>query len=368
MTMDPEMAEIAKVFFQESREGLDVMESGLLEPRHERRRRKHQHDLPRRAFHQGRRGDVRFFRGGAIHARRGDAARRNAQRRAAGDIPIHPDAAAGVRLPAGNDHGDRGRAAAGSGAHRDPQRGHRANSRRGVHAAARLPARGRSRLRPLRRRRPRVADRFDPVAELLRVRNEPTRMFAELKRWVLTAVADVSRIPLLEEIDPETCYLSWNIEMEGHIARARSRRDIRLGGSELPARIHRQGVSGGAARRRWQGRCRVAGGCRPPHSPTGGTVPASARAMRRPPTSQIPGRCGARARAGRRGRHKAGADSGSIRVATGKVDNIINLVGELLITQSMLCGFADGIDPTSSIACVRGSLNWRAIPGNCRNA
>src|ERR1700730_15151329 len=30
MTLDPEMAEIVKVFFQESREGLDVMESGLL--------------------------------------------------------------------------------------------------------------------------------------------------------------------------------------------------------------------------------------------------------------------------------------------------------------------------------------------------
>ena len=30
MTIDLEMAEIAKIFFQESREGLDVMESGLL--------------------------------------------------------------------------------------------------------------------------------------------------------------------------------------------------------------------------------------------------------------------------------------------------------------------------------------------------
>jgi two-component system chemotaxis sensor kinase CheA len=43
--------------------------------------------------------------------------------------------------------------------------------------------------------------------------------------------------------------------------------------------------------------------------------------------------------------HKAAGESGSIRVATEKVDDIINLVGELLITQSMLCGFADGIDP-----------------------
>src|ERR1700738_3466065 len=30
MTLDAEMAEIAKVFFQESREGLDAMEAGLL--------------------------------------------------------------------------------------------------------------------------------------------------------------------------------------------------------------------------------------------------------------------------------------------------------------------------------------------------
>ena len=37
-------------------------------------------------------------------------------------------------------------------------------------------------------------------------------------------------------------------------------------------------------------------------------------------------------------------ESGSIRVATEKVDDIINLVGELVITQSMLSSFADGID------------------------
>jgi len=50
-------------------------------------------------------------------------------------------------------------------------------------------------------------------------------------------------------------------------------------------------------------------------------------------------------RGGGRSLHKASGESGSIRVATEKVDNIINLVGELLITQSMLSGFADGIDP-----------------------
>ncbi|MBS0396554.1 MAG: chemotaxis protein CheA, partial [Proteobacteria bacterium] len=44
--------------------------------------------------------------------------------------------------------------------------------------------------------------------------------------------------------------------------------------------------------------------------------------------------------------HKGGgADAGSIRVSTTKVDHLINLVGELVITQSMLSRFADGCSP-----------------------
>jgi len=44
---------------------------------------------------------------------------------------------------------------------------------------------------------------------------------------------------------------------------------------------------------------------------------------------------------------KAGAqsDASSIRVGTDKVDQLINLVGELVITQAMLAQTADGVDP-----------------------
>lgn len=44
----------------------------------------------------------------------------------------------------------------------------------------------------------------------------------------------------------------------------------------------------------------------------------------------------------------AGVDSGSIRVSVERVDQLINLVGELVITQAMLeqlCGAADAVDP-----------------------
>ena len=69
MSIDLEMAEIAKVFFQESREGLDVMESGLLSLGATADTREHQHDFPRRALHQGRLGDFRVRRSGRIHPR-----------------------------------------------------------------------------------------------------------------------------------------------------------------------------------------------------------------------------------------------------------------------------------------------------------
>ncbi len=171
---------------------------------------------------------------------------------------------------------------------------------------------------------------FEPVADLLRLRNEPTRMFAELRRLgAMIAHADASRLPALEALDPESCYLSWNIEMAGQIPRGKLDEVFD-----------------------W-----VDSGCRLEFTPTGGTAPA-APVPEAP--AQPPGAASAASSAETKTAspteakaippaeaplQKASGDSGSIRVATEKVDNIINLVGELLITQSMLSSFADGVDP-----------------------
>ena len=156
--------------------------------------------------------------------------------------------------------------------------------------------------------------RFEPVPDLLRLRNEPTRMFAELQRLgELRAQADLSRLPALEEMDPEACYLSWNLELDGDITQpqlndifdwvdARCKLEFTPRATPVvPAAL----VEAAAAL---------------PPAPKAG-----------PPNTSPP---------------KPSADAGSIRVATEKLDAIINLVGELLITQSMLSGFADGIKPT----------------------
>jgi two-component system chemotaxis sensor kinase CheA len=158
---------------------------------------------------------------------------------------------------------------------------------------------------------------FEPVADLLRLRNEPTRMFAELRRLgAFIAHADVSRLPALDALDPEACYLSWNIEITGQIPRPKL--------DEIFD---------------W-----VDSHCRLEFMPTGCSAPVAlpdgAQAAAQPPAANAAPPAEAKTV------HKSAAESGSIRVATEKLDNIINLVGELLITQSMLSGFADGIDPS----------------------
>jgi two-component system chemotaxis sensor kinase CheA len=147
---------------------------------------------------------------------------------------------------------------------------------------------------------------FEPVVDLLRLRNEPTRMFAELQRLgEFRAQANLSKLPTLEQIDPESCYLSWNIEIEGNIAQQQLNDVFDWVDS----------------------RCKLEFTPRLKPAPIEVAAPVA-----KPPLASASA-------------PKASADAGSIRVATEKLDAIINLVGELLITQSMLSGFADGIKP-----------------------
>jgi two-component system chemotaxis sensor kinase CheA len=184
---------------------------------------------------------------------------------------------------------------------------------------------------------------FAPVADLLRLRNEPTRMFAELGRLGrFAANADASRLPALDALDPESCYLAWDIEMTGEIPRPKldevfdwvdshCRLEFTPTGGAAPATVAPAAVAPAAVV--------PAAGAPVAAQPPVAIVPAAEAKTAKPAAAErSPAPAGAPV-------HKAAGESGSIRVATEKVDDIINLVGELLITQSMLCGFADGIDP-----------------------
>ena len=64
---------------------------------------------------------------------------------------------------------------------------------------------------------------------------------------------------------------------------------------------------------------------------------------------------------------QAQMESTTIRVDVKKVDQLINLVGELVITQAMLAQNSRGLDAVRISSCWRGLLIWTAIPATFKS-
>jgi two-component system chemotaxis sensor kinase CheA len=143
--------------------------------------------------------------------------------------------------------------------------------------------------------------RFEPVTGLLKVRNEPTRMFAELATLGrLESHADVSGLPAIESLDPENCHLAWDLKLFGTVDEQRIR-DI-FDWVDPACTLRLTALEPEAPARRDEG---------------------AALPEARP---VVAGKA---------------AESSSIRVATEKLDQVINLIGELIITQSMLGRYSE---------------------------
>jgi two-component system chemotaxis sensor kinase CheA len=336
VTLDPEMAEIVKVFFQESREGLDAMESGLLGLG--ATADTENINTIFRAAHSIKGGSATFGFAEVAAFTHGVETLLDEMRN--GVRPVTSEAVQTllqacdclremIAATEAEQPLDQGRIAT---LNSDITHilGERPNEAPAPAASAPHHA------APAAAGAAAVADQptgwrivFEPVAELLRLRNEPTRMFAELERLgKLTAQADVSKLPALDALDPESCYLSWALELSGQIPRPKLDEIFDWVDSHCRLEFTPTGRSAAAPPAALQAA---------PHAPSA-TPSAEAKAAPPAEAERSPAPLSAPVQ-------KAAAESGSIRVATEKVDGIINLVGELLITQSMLSGFADGIDP-----------------------
>ena len=160
---------------------------------------------------------------------------------------------------------------------------------------------------------------FSPHLHLLKTGNEPVRMFRELSSLGdLCVTADLQGMPDLYELDPEECHLSWKLDLVGHVsvgeideifdwveddcdlakqARLVSPPDF---GEQQDAGISDQRVAGVID--------------------AGSAEPELA----------------VKSKESKNDESKAAKGSSSIRVDTSKIDTLINMVGELVITQSML--------------------------------
>ena len=167
---------------------------------------------------------------------------------------------------------------------------------------------------------------FKPHRDIMLTGNDPLRILRELARLgEATIEVDAEALPNYPDVDPEQCYLRWTIGLQGEV----SENDIR----EVFAWVEDE--------------CDLSIEARADSEPAQAELEPDVAADDTAPATTPKAAATARPA-------PASKDGGSIRVATEKIDQLINLVGELVITQSMLEQTARALDPVTNELLLSG--------------
>jgi two-component system, chemotaxis family, sensor kinase CheA len=191
--------------------------------------------------------------------------------------------------------------------------------------------------------------RFHPYRELLARGNDPLRMLRELAALGELAVwVDAQMLPPLADVNPQDCYLAWSLELPGEVAEEAIKQVFEWAEGDCDLTIER-----------------VAAGTNDflasPQAPVVTPAPASALAATTPAQVAAPETTSAtpavgavptvataatplRTEAPAKTEASISGDSGSIRVSVEKIDELMNTVGELVITQAMLSQLGSHFD------------------------
>jgi two-component system chemotaxis sensor kinase CheA len=174
---------------------------------------------------------------------------------------------------------------------------------------------------------------FKPQANLFQTANDPLPLMRELRELgELEMETDLSRVPDFDQMEPEDCYLGWTLTLRGDVEEAQIREvfawveDL----CELDIQPLDQAPSVG-----------------------NGEDAAPDRQMIPQRRAEDQGTKGADRRQNERRKSErrggGNAAQSSIRVETGKIDALINMVGELVITQSMLGLLGEKIEDRQAV-------------------
>jgi len=142
---------------------------------------------------------------------------------------------------------------------------------------------------------------FRPYPQLFVHGNDPLRMLRELADLgELNVAVAAKNLPALRELDPESCYLAWDMTVDTDATREVIDQVFDWAEGDCELKINDENAAAAAA---------------PMPTPT--------------PAPALPRSTG-------EGREAESEAPSSIRVSTEKVDELMNTVGELVITQSML--------------------------------
>lgn len=188
----------------------------------------------------------------------------------------------------------------------------------------------------------RVRIRFAPHADMLVQGNEPLLLIRELRRMgTMTITAHGEAVPALDAIDPERCYLYWEMELETGQKLSAIREVFEFVEDECDLVIEQLDATAAAP---------PASADAPKTAEVAKTQPAATKTDPAPSTTS--GNAAKPDAAAAAPPATQGATS--IRVDIEKVDRLINMVGEVVIIQAMLTAQSGRLPPQEFSELIRG--------------
>ena len=194
---------------------------------------------------------------------------------------------------------------------------------------------------------------FRPYPELFARGNDPLRMLRELAEMgELQVKANLDSLPTFAELDPQSCYLAWELKLSGDVAEESIKNVFEWaeGDCDLTVKLVGDTAAAGApssaaapaagtpaATAAVSEPVATAAVAAPAVTSAAAATPAAAPAAATAPAAAAPAAAAPASVA-------AGGDSGSIRVSVEKIDELMNTVGELVITQAMLSQLGNAVD------------------------
>ncbi|KLN63922.1 chemotaxis protein CheA [Vibrio sp. VPAP30] len=165
---------------------------------------------------------------------------------------------------------------------------------------------------------------FSPYPEMFFSGNDPLRILRELKDLDESCqiVADTTKLPDIDDIEAELCFLAWTTTLDGSVEEALIREVFEWVEDECDLKIERAQADLSASQENESS------------EPTSTQAEIQALENSSPPPTSTEETKEQEPKATKVA--KSDTSVSSIRVDIDKVDSLINLVGELVITQSML--------------------------------
>jgi two-component system chemotaxis sensor kinase CheA len=189
---------------------------------------------------------------------------------------------------------------------------------------------------------------FRPYRELLARGNDPLRMLRELSALGELAVrVDAQMLPPLADVHPQDCYLAWSLELPGEVSEETIRQVFEWAEGDCELKIERLSLAPELPLSALPAPEPLAAAPAPAAAIITATPAPSLTQAAAPPTPSAPSIAAVPPRSdGPKSESSVSGlgDSGSIRVSVEKIDELMNTVGELVITQAMLSQLGSHFD------------------------